>query len=72
MMTKIAKLVGYTKAPKAMYMARHPVKGTKMLVAAKGMKGIFTTRPGAVLGAMVAAPVGWWALRRRRGNDDLS
>jgi hypothetical protein len=68
MIAKIAKFVGYRKAPKATFMALHPVKGTTALVAAKGMKGLVTTRSGAVLGAMVAAPVGVWALMRRRNN----
>lgn len=68
MITKLARLVGYTKAPKAMYMARHPVRGAKLLVASKGLKGLVTTRPGAMLGAMVAAPVGGWLALRRRGN----
>ncbi len=68
MITKLGKMVGYTRAPKATYMARHPVRGTRQLLAAKGAKGLVTTRPGAVLAAMVAAPVGWWALSRRRAN----
>jgi hypothetical protein len=68
MIARIAKFVGYTKAPKPTFMALHPVKGTTALVAAKGIKGLVTTRSGAVLGAMVAAPVGLWALMRRRKN----
>ena len=68
MIARIAKFVGYTRAPKATFMALHPVKGTAALVAAKGIKGLVTTRSGAVLGAMVAAPVGFWALMRRRKN----
>lgn len=67
---KIAKLVGYAKAPRAMYMARHPVKGTKALVAAKGAKGLVTTRAGAVLGGLVALPLTGLYAWRKRSRDD--
>ncbi|TVP45984.1 MAG: hypothetical protein EA350_07990 [Gemmatimonadales bacterium] len=70
MLSRIAKLVGYAKAPKATFMVRHPIKGTKALVAAKGAKGLFTTRAGAALAGMIAIPVGMMALRRRRNGDD--
>ena len=63
MLGRIATLVGYTRAPKATFLIRHPVKGTKALVAAKGLKGLVTTRAGATLGAMIALPVGIWAAR---------
>jgi len=69
MLSRIAKLVGYAKAPKATFMVRHPVKGTKALLAAKGAKGLFTTRAGATLAGMVAIPLGVVALRRR-GNGE--
>jgi hypothetical protein len=69
MLSRIAKLVGYAKAPKATYMVRHPIKGTKALIAVKGAKGLFTTRAGAALAGMVAIPVGVMALRRR-GNGE--
>ena len=69
MPSKLAKLVGYAKAPKATYMVRHPIKGTKALIAVKGVKGLVTTRAGAVLGGMVAVPLGLMALRRR-GNGE--
>lgn len=64
MFAKIAKIVGFTKAPKATLMLLHPIKGTKALVAAKGAKGLVTTWPGAMLGAMLAVPLGIWALIR--------
>jgi len=70
MLGRIAKLVGYAKAPKATFMVRHPVKGTKALLAAKGAKGLFTTRAGAALAGMVAVPVGIMALRRRRNGEE--
>lgn len=68
MFGRIAALVGYAKAPKATFMLRHPVKGTKALVAAKGAKGLVTTRAGAMLAGMVAVPVGLMALRKRRNG----
>ncbi len=68
MLNRIARFVGYAKAPKATYMLRHPVKGTKALLAAKGAKGLVTTRAGAALAGMVAVPVGVAAIRRRRRN----
>ena len=69
MLRSIAKFLGYAKAPKATFILRHPISGTKALLAAKGAKGLFTTRAGATLAGMVAIPVGVMALRRRGGND---
>ena len=57
MIKKIATMVGYAKVPRATFVMKHPVKGTKALLAAKGLKGLVTTRAGAVLGAAVALPV---------------
>ena len=64
MIRKLANLMAYKKAPKATYLLKHPVKGTKMLVAAKGAKGLVTGRTGAVLGTLAAIPVGIWAARK--------
>ena len=64
MFAKIGKIVGYTKAPKATMMLLHPIKGTKALVAARGARGLVSTWPGAMLGAMLAVPLGLWALIR--------
>lgn len=61
MIGKIANLVGYTKAPKATYVLKHPVKGTKALLAAKGAKSLVRGRTGLALGALAAIPVGVWA-----------
>jgi hypothetical protein len=69
LLNRIGKIVGYVKAPKATYMARHPVKGTKALVTAKGAKGLITTRAGAVLGGLVALPVGLLMFMKRRGKN---
>lgn len=66
MIGKLANLMAYKKAPKATYVLKHPVKGTKALVAAKGLKGLVTGKTGAVLGTIAAVPVGLWASRRLR------
>jgi hypothetical protein len=68
MIGKVATLVGYKKAPKATFVLRHPVKGTKAFLAARGVKGLVTGRTGMVLGAMAAVPVGLWARSRMRMN----
>ena len=60
MVGKLMNLLAYKKAPK-MYMLKHPVDGTKKLIAAKGAKSLFTGRTGLVLGALAAIPVGVWA-----------
>lgn len=68
MLGRIAKLIGYTKAPRATYVLRHPIKGTRMFLAARGVKGLFTGRTGLVLGAAAAVPVGLWARSRLNGD----
>jgi hypothetical protein len=65
MLKSVAKLVGYSKAPKASFMLMHPVRGTKALVAAKGVKGLVTSRAGAALAGMVIVPIGLAALGAR-------
>lgn len=70
MLKKIATLVGYAKAPKTTFVMKHPIRGTKALVAAKGIKGLVTTRAGAALGAMVLVPVGLVAFRARGRNNN--
>jgi hypothetical protein len=67
MLAKIASLVAYKKAPKATYVMKHPVKGTRAFLAAKGAKGLVTGRTGMVLGALAAVPVGVWAASRLTG-----
>lgn len=54
MLKKIASLVGYTKAPRATYLLKHPVKGPKNLLALRGAKSLMKTR-GAAIAAGVAA-----------------
>jgi hypothetical protein len=65
MLKNVAKLLGYAKAPKASFMIMHPVKGTKALVAAKGIRGLVTSRAGATLAGMLIVPIGLAALRAR-------
>jgi hypothetical protein len=68
MIGKLATIVGYKKAPKATFVLRHPVKGTKAFLAARGFKGLVTGRTGMVLGAAAAVPVGLWAYGRLNGR----
>lgn len=65
MIGTIAKWLGYTKAPKATYVMRHPVKGAKMMAAARGGKWALKGRTGIALGALLAIPLGIWAAARR-------
>jgi hypothetical protein len=67
MIGKLATMVGYKKAPKATFVLRHPVKGTKAFLAARGLKGLVTGRTGMALGAIAAVPVGLWAASRLNG-----
>lgn len=69
MLKRIATMVGYAKAPRATFVAKHPVKGTKALLAAKGARGLFTTRAGALIGAAIALPVGLLAARSMTGSS---
>lgn len=68
MIGKLTNMFAYKKAPKATYIAKHPVKGTKALLAAKGSKALFTGRTGMVLGSLAAIPVGIWAASRLGGS----
>jgi hypothetical protein len=63
MLARIGKLVGYTKAPRATYMLRHPVKGVRMWRASRRpVNRVAATGAGA---AVLALPLGAWLLRRR-------
>jgi hypothetical protein len=72
MIGRIATLIGYSKAPKATFVLKHPVKGTKAFLAARGLKGLVTGRTGMVLGAVAAVPVGLWAASRMRTSANTS
>lgn len=67
MIGRIANLMAYKKAPKATFVMKHPVKGTKAFLAAKGAKGLVTGRTGLVLATLAAVPVGVWAATRLTG-----
>ena len=67
MIGKIANLWAYKKAPKATYILKHPVKGTKLWLAAKGGKSLLTGKTGLVLGALAAIPLGFWATSQATG-----
>lgn len=64
MISKLMNMFAYKKAPKATYVAKHPVKGTKAWLAAKGTKSLLTGRTGLMLGTLAAIPVGIWAATR--------
>jgi hypothetical protein len=68
MIGRVATLIGYKKAPKATFLMKHPVKGTKAFLAARGAKGLVTGRTGLVLGAVAAVPVGLWAASKMGGT----
>lgn len=64
MIGKLANLMAYKKAPKATYVLKHPVKGTKALLAAKGTRSLVMGRTGLALGALAVLPLGVWAAQR--------
>jgi hypothetical protein len=61
MLKRILITMGLVRAPKATFVLRHPVKGTKALVAAHRAKRSVGAR--AAVGALVAAPIGYAAWR---------
>jgi hypothetical protein len=66
MIGALGRFVGYSKAPRATFVARHPVKGFKAWRSSR--RGF---RPLAVMGvgaAILALPAGLWALRRGRNG----
>jgi len=62
MLRRVMTLIGYSKAPKATFVLKHPVKGTAALLAAKGTSRGTKVGLGA---AAVALPLGVWLLARR-------
>ena len=66
MMRKIASALGYAKAPKAGYVLRHPVKGTKALMACHARRSLLKGKTGVALGAAVALPLAYLAVRSRQ------
>lgn len=60
----LAATVAAVKAPKATYLLRHPLKGTRNLLMLRGARSILGTRKAAVTAAAVAVPVTAWLLGR--------
>lgn len=50
---RMAMFMAYVKAPKLTYLARHPLRGTRNLLAIRGAKSLLRSR-GAVVSAAVA------------------
>ncbi len=61
MLRKIGTLIGYTKAPKATFMLKHPVKGA---VAYTAYHNLSRTQTAGLAAAALAVPVGAWFLLR--------
>jgi hypothetical protein len=66
MIATLGKIVGYTKAPRATYVALHPVRGFRAWRASR--RGINPVKAVGVGAAVLALPAGLWALRRGRHN----
>jgi hypothetical protein len=70
MLARITKLIGYTKAPRATYIMRHPIKGVQAWRAARRpVNRAAITGAGA---AVLALPMGLWFLRRRGQQQHTS
>lgn len=67
MMSKIARALGRAKVPAPGYMLKHPVKGTKKLMASCGSRSMLRGPTAFALGAAVALPIAYLAVRRARG-----
>lgn len=53
-LARMAKVVGFFKAPKITYLLRHPIKGSRNLLALRGAKSLLKTKGAAVTAAAVA------------------
>lgn len=65
---RVAAVLAYVKAPKLTYLIRHPLRGTRNLLALRGAKSLLTSRPAvttAVAAGVVAAPLVAKALIRK-------
>jgi hypothetical protein len=51
---RMARVVAMVKAPKLTHFLRHPIKGTKNLLALRGAKSLLKTRGAKVTAATVA------------------
>ena len=54
MLGRVARFFAMVKAPKTTYLLRHPIKGTKNLLALRGAKSLMKTRGAKVTAAAVA------------------
>jgi ABC-type nitrate/sulfonate/bicarbonate transport system permease component len=66
MMRKIAAALGYAKAPRPSYVMKHPVKGTRALIASYRGRSLLSGRTGLALGVAVALPLAYLAVRSRQ------
>jgi hypothetical protein len=55
MFRKIATMIGYAKAPKATYLVKHPVEGTRNLLALRGARSLLKGRAGAIAAGVAAS-----------------
>ncbi len=71
MMKKLTSLLGYMKAPRATYLAKHPVKGPKNLLALRGARSMLKTKGAAVTAGIVAgaAAIPMAILARKKMKD---
>lgn len=61
----LALTAAMVKAPKATYLLRHPLKGTRNFLMLRGAKSLLGTRKAAVTAAAaVAVPVTAWLVGR--------
>jgi hypothetical protein len=64
-MKALATTVAVLKAPRATYLLRHPVKGTRNLLMLRGARSLLGTRKAAATAAAaVAVPVTAWLIGR--------
>jgi hypothetical protein len=69
MIKALATAAAVVKAPRATYLLRHPLKGTRNLLMLRGARSLLGTRKAALTAAAaVAVPVTTWLLVRD-GSD---
>ena len=62
---RVALAAAVVKAPRATYLMRHPLKGTRNLLMLRGARSLLGTRKAAVTAAAaVAVPVTAWLVSR--------
>lgn len=68
MFSKIVTAALYAKAPKTTFLLRHPVKGMKAIVFARGIKSLVPKGTAMALGAAAMVPVAAVAYKIRRNK----